>query len=55
MVIKISCSKLRDSDEIPPTHKKRKKEKKRRSKFINDFGKRQFKAQVFILTIIKLL
>ena len=28
MVIKISCSKLRDSDEIPPTHKKRKKEKK---------------------------
>ena len=25
MVIKISCSKLRDSDEIPPTQKKKKK------------------------------
>ena len=34
--MKISCSKLRDSDQIPPTKKK--------SKFINDFGKRQFKT-----------
>ena len=35
--MKISCSKLIDSDQIPP-------KKKKRGKFINDFGKRQFKT-----------
>ena len=34
--MKISCSKLIDSDQIPP--------KKKKGKFINDFGKRQFKT-----------
>ena len=35
--MKISCSKLIDSDQIPPKNKKR-------GKFINDFDQRQFKT-----------